>query len=991
MTKEPTGSEKVSEKLRSPLSRVVAASLLLWPLSPLGAAESGGDYHVNASGTQEGNLSVDGSIDVAGDGDFGGFLQLGSTLEESAFPALKLSYTEDALGASAAMSARRPGVSFLWEDNLTGASKRKMKLSGDNVLTLFDSNGNASLVLSPASGIALTAGKSLTLSDGTVLSGAGSLKSSALYDSAGNARLWLDSNNNLVVSTPTSFTSDATFAQGVKFPNGEVINEQSAANLNKLLQNFGYNRETGVETAPIAVSSPSNIRIEKAAMAGTQVEAAIAFQESVRWTSGIYTGGYNANAGVVLGYFGLTDKGVFNQIAGFLSTGSVSIPDFTNSPNRVVVGRFSGTLTMPGTISGSWSASNSDYFVASIGYPRWIRILSSAAYDYDNVQIGQDSGGNVYVVGPYSAPLSYGGSSPLAASGQNDVFIIKYSPSGTVVWAKSLSGSGDDKASDIVVLPDDSIVISGSTSGSLPFGSVGTISNAGFVTKLSANGDFQWVVSLSSPSGSILSLKLANGSSGSVWVSGSFPESMTALGTSNTASQCVTTSVGATQGDGYDGFLTKVLSNGNVQSIQPFGGDTAGWGYQYNVSPIGIAVADSGDVYVLAQRDWWWYESSDSNSVLFRLSGTATEYREYPSPIQAVLAGNGKLGFVSNFSENKFVGGVVVPAGGAVYLGPQGNLPAGEAPIDSAPLLWTQAEAANGAIALGGLAYAVGDGSSAFGNSNSFGSYSFSAGKSEATGQYSTSFGLSSASAIGTTAGGDSSASGSYSTAFGDSAAKGNYSLGVGYSLASGEGAFSAGYATQATGAYSVALGNGSIASGPNAFAMGNASKASGDRSAAFGNSIASGTSSSAFGMSTASGINSFSIGQGKAVGNDSVALGAGTAEGTRSLVFSTAYDVSQAVGFGSVAIGEGLVVRTPGTFVTGRYNIDEVPRNTLEDPAFIVGTGEYISPEEEDAFPYAVRKNAFVVRKNGDVEMNGKVKLPRQGDILMGEFGNPE
>ncbi len=76
---------------------------------------------------------------------------------------------------------------------------------------------------------------------------------------------------------------------------------------------------------------------------------------------------------------------------------------------------------------------------------------------------------------------------------------------------------------------------------------------------------------------------------------------------------------------------------------------------------------------------------------------------------------------------------------------------------------------------------------------------------------------------------------------------------------------------------------------------------------------------------------------------------------------------------------------------MTGRYNIDEVPKNTLEDPAFIVGAGEYISPEEEDAFPYAVRKNAFVVRKNGDIEMNGKVKLIRQGDILMGEFGNPE
>lgn len=998
MTKEHAGSKKVSEKLRCPLSRVVAASLLLWTSSPLGAAESGGDYHVNASGTQAGNLSVDGSLDVAGDGDFGGFLQLGSTLEEPAFPALKFSYTEDALGVSATMSARRAGVAFLWEDNLAGTPKSKMKLSGDNVLTLFDANGNPGLVLSPASGIALTAGKSLTLSDGTVLSGAGSLKSSALYDSGGNARLWLDSNNNLVVSTPTSFTSDATFAQGVKFSNGETLNGQSAKNVNNLLQNFGYDRQEGIITAPLSVSSPSQTWVGKANLSGDYVEAAVAFSGSLMGNSEYgYNWQANTTQGVILGRTGLQSKGSFDPIARIFSTNWVSVHDFISaSYSHVAAGSFLGTLTLPYSVNGSWTTSNADYFVASVDSARWVRILSSANADFLNIQIARDSAGNVYAMGTYSAALSYGGTSSLPAAGQNDIFVIKYSSSGAVLWAKSISGSGNDEAGDIVVCSDDSVVIAGTTSGILSFGSAGTINNSGgpdgFVAKLSPAGSFQWVVSLSSPNGEVYLPKLANGLSNSVWIGGSFSVSLSIVGTASTISQCTAPSGSSAQTGLHDGFLAQILANGNAQSVHPFSGDFVAWDYSSNATVNDVLMADSGDVYVTGRQDWSWGDDSGSNSFLFRLSGSSGEYREYPPYLRAILAGGGKFGFVSQFSENKYVGGVVIPGGLAVYLAPTGPLPAGESSVDSTPLLWAQAEATNGAVALGGLAYAVGDGSSALGNSNSYGGYSFSAGKSQANGKYSTSFGLSSASAEGTIAGGDSDAFGSYSGAFGKSTSRGNYSFSVGNSQALEEGAFSAGISTQATGSGSVALGNGSIASGANAFAMGGGSwgisRASGENSFAFGHSEASGHFSVAFGGSKASAYNAFSVGQAQATGYDAIALGWGTASGSQSFVFSSLAP-SESLGYGSMAFGEGLSVSTPGTFVTGRYNLDEMTKNNSDDPAFVVGGGEAIPADEGP--DTIIRRNALVVRKNGNVDISGKISMPRQGDILMGEFGNPE
>lgn len=80
-------------------------------------------------------------------------------------------------------------------------------------------------------------------------------------------------------------------------------------------------------------------------------------------------------------------------------------------------------------------------------------------------------------------------------------------------------------------------------------------------------------------------------------------------------------------------------------------------------------------------------------------------------------------------------------------------------------------------------------------------------------------------------------------------------------------------------------------------------------------------------------------------------------------------------------------------SLVVGSYNIPEGTTHywVESDPAFVVGNGQVVYHDYggDDNWSETVRSNAFVVRKNGNVEIAGKIKMPRQGDILMGEFGN--
>src|SRR5690606_9918666 len=79
----------------------------------------------------------------------------------------------------------------------------------------------------------------------------------------------------------------------------------------------------------------------------------------------------------------------------------------------------------------------------------WARRGGGAAVDSAR-DLAMDASGNIYVTGRFGETATFGAST-LTSVGRNDVFLVKYSPEGEVLWARSGGGAGEDWAYSVVV------------------------------------------------------------------------------------------------------------------------------------------------------------------------------------------------------------------------------------------------------------------------------------------------------------------------------------------------------------------------------------------------------------------------------------------------------------------------------------------------------------------------------------------------------------
>lgn len=262
-------------------------------------------------------------------------------------------------------------------------------------------------------------------------------------------------------------------------------------------------------------------------------------------------------------------------------------------------------------------------------------------------------------------------------------------------------------------------------------------------------------------------------------------------------------------------------------------------------------------------------------------------------------------------------------------------------------------------------------------------------------------------------AGTSSSATGNFSLATGAySTALGNYSVAMGYDADTGSaaiGAFSMGTTTRALGLHSIAMGIESGAYSEDSIAIGRNNNVSGVGSVAMGlynntsdnYGTAIGVSNGAAGVgiaiggwnsasyfaavslgsgNVASGLGSVALGwQSEASGYNAMAIGGGCkAAGTSSLAMGCSWatgDYSSALGFMNRATGIH-------EFVVGTYNDPQNPAPTTRgdfDHLFVVGNGYFDGTEH--------RSNAFVVKRNGDVDATGVIRVRDAGDLSMGRF----
>ncbi len=104
---------------------------------------------------------------------------------------------------------------------------------------------------------------------------------------------------------------------------------------------------------------------------------------------------------------------------------------------------------------------------------------AKATWTNDGTGISTDTAGNVLVTGGFYAPWVAFGSDTLTSAGGQDFFVVKYDSAGNFLWAKSGGGSSTDLSKSVSVDANGNILVTGCfQSPTISFGTT-TLSNAG--------------------------------------------------------------------------------------------------------------------------------------------------------------------------------------------------------------------------------------------------------------------------------------------------------------------------------------------------------------------------------------------------------------------------------------------------------------------------------------------------------------------------------
>ena len=188
--------------------------------------------------------------------------------------------------------------------------------------------------------------------------------------------------------------------------------------------------------------------------------------------------------------------------------------------------------------------------------------------------IATDSAGNVYVAGSFSGTVDFdpaSGVANLTSAGSDDAFAAKYTPTGSLLWARRFGGSGQDLLYSIAVDEAQNVYLAG-TGGTQ-------------VLKLDSGGNLLWMHNIGVQAGYTNSI--AADRAGNVYVTGVFQGTVDfdpGPGVDNL------TSVGQ-----QDGFIWKLDGAGNLVWARQVGGATDGPNADYAQA---IAVDDAGNVFV---------------------------------------------------------------------------------------------------------------------------------------------------------------------------------------------------------------------------------------------------------------------------------------------------------------------------------------------------------------------------------------------------------
>jgi hypothetical protein len=346
-------------------------------------------------------------------------------------------------------------------------------------------------------------------------------------------------------------------------------------------------------------------------------------------------------------YYGGSNKDYGQGIATDAS-GNVYITGFTLSTSGIAT---------TGAYKTSGGGAYCDAFLAkfsSSGSLYWATYYGGSNFDYGN-GVATDASGNVYITGntQSSSGIATSGAYQTLNAGREDVFLAKFSSSGSLYWATYYGGRDEDFGQGVATDATGNVYITGytfSTSGiatsSAYKTSGGGTYNDALLAKFSSSGSLSWATYYGG-SDQDFGKGVAIDTSGNVYITG-YTFSTSGIATS---SAYQTSNAG-----NYDVFLAKFSSSGTLSWATYYGGSDFDLGY-------GVAMDGSGNVFITGYTH---STSGIATSGAYKTSGGGA----YEDAFLAKFSSSGSLSWATYYGGKDFErgNGVATDVSGNVYI-----------------------------------------------------------------------------------------------------------------------------------------------------------------------------------------------------------------------------------------------------------------------------------------------------------------------------------
>lgn len=212
--------------------------------------------------------------------------------------------------------------------------------------------------------------------------------------------------------------------------------------------------------------------------------------------------------------------------------------DVDNNGNVFVTGYFESASVTVGSQTLT-SYGDRDIFIVKLNTSGDFLWAKGAGGNYEDEAYGVscDGSGNAYITGYYWSNSVNFGSSSITSAGDVDAFLAKYNSDGTLGWAKTVGGDGDDRGTALVSDNDGNVFITGGyESASLNFGAA-TLTNSEeykkymYVAKYNTSGTNLWAKSAYSVGARTSGAGISLDQSGNCYIGGVFDGTTANFGT----------------------------------------------------------------------------------------------------------------------------------------------------------------------------------------------------------------------------------------------------------------------------------------------------------------------------------------------------------------------------------------------------------------------------------------------------------------------------